>query len=181
MKISISGTRPYGGLNPVTPQNEDGILIEPPMSEPVASVAEPAASDAADPPLEPPGENAVFHGLRVTPHSLVQVNGAQQNSGVVDRACTMPPASMMRWTKAAVWSATTSRSGSEPSVFCWPAIGASSLTATGRPSSGRGRVPGARVPLLARRAPASSACVEAGLGERVDGRLDRLGARDHRA
>ena len=57
---------------------------------------------AADPPLEPPGEYAVFHGLRVTPHSFVQVNGAQENSGVVDRACTMPPASMMRWTNAAV-------------------------------------------------------------------------------
>src|SRR5205823_11906963 len=61
LKMAISGTRPYGGLNPTTPQNDAGILIEPPMSEPVASVAVPAASAAADPPLEPPGEYLVFH------------------------------------------------------------------------------------------------------------------------
>ena len=48
------------------------------MSEPVANVVVPAANDAPDPPLEPPGEKAVFHGLRVTPHSLVQVTGAQE-------------------------------------------------------------------------------------------------------
>jgi len=135
--MAISGTRPYGGLNPTTPQNDAGILIEPPMSEPVASVAVPAASAAADPPLEPPGEYLVFHGLRVTPQSLDQVIGAQQNSGVVVLACTMAPASMMRWTKAVVCSATTSRRGSDPSVFRCPAISASSFTATGRPSSGR--------------------------------------------
>jgi hypothetical protein len=51
-------------LYPTTPQNDAGILIEPPMSEPVASVAVPAASAAADPPLEPPGEYPVCHGLR---------------------------------------------------------------------------------------------------------------------
>ena len=93
------------------------------MSEPVASVAVPAASAAADPPLDPPGEYCVFHGLRVTPQSLDQVTGAQQNSGVVVLACTMPPASMIRCTNAAVLSATSSRSGSEPSVLRWPAIG----------------------------------------------------------
>ncbi len=141
MKISISGTRPYGGLNPTTPQNEDGILIEPPMSEPVASAAVPAASAAADPPLDPPGEYCVFHGLRLTPQSRDQVTGAQQNSGVVVLACTMPPASMIRCTKALVLSATLSRSGSDPSVLRWPAISASSFTATGRPSSGRGARP----------------------------------------
>jgi hypothetical protein len=128
-------------LKPITPQNEAGILIEPPISEPVASAADPAARDAADPPLDPPGEYSVCHGLRVTPHSLDQVTGAQQNSGVVVRACTMPPASMIRCTKALVFSATTSRSGSDPSVLWWPAISASSFTATGRPSSGRGWPP----------------------------------------
>jgi hypothetical protein len=43
----------------------------------VASVLVPAASDAAEPPLDPPGEYAVFHGFRVTPHSfLLRVNCA---------------------------------------------------------------------------------------------------------
>src|SRR4029077_10210681 len=139
--MAISGTRPYGGLNPTTPQNDAGILIEPPMSEPVASVAVPAASAAADPPLEPPGEYLVCHGLRVTPQSRDQVTGAQENSGVVVRACTMPPASRIRCAKAAVSSATASRSGSEPSVLRCPAISASSFTATGRPSRGKGGTP----------------------------------------
>ena len=97
------------------------------------------------------------HGLRVTPHSFVQVNGAQENSGVVVLACTMPPASMIRWAKAAVCSATASRSGSEPRVLRWPAIGASSFTATGSPSSGRGAGPAAAYRSCAARA-ASSAC-----------------------
>ena len=62
----------------------------------------------------------------------------------------------------------------------WPAIGASSLTATSRPSSGRGG--GHPCP---RTVPAAAlACVQrlvvVGLGERVDGRLDRLGPGDHR-
>src|SRR5690349_21314014 len=106
------------------------------MSEPVASVVDPAASDAPDPPLEPPGEKSVFHGLRVTPQSFVHVTGALETSGVVVLACTIPPASMIRCTNAAVSVATTSRSGSEPRVLRCPAIGASSLTATGSPSSG---------------------------------------------
>src|SRR5215472_8850892 len=111
------------------------------MSEPVASVAVPAASAAPEPPLDPPGEYSVFHGLRVTPHSLDHVTGAQENSGVVVLAWTIPPASMIRWTNGAVVSATTSRIVKEPSVFLWPAIGASSLTATGSPSSGRAASP----------------------------------------
>ena len=36
-------------------ENDAGILIEPPISEPVASGVIPAASAAADPPEEPPG------------------------------------------------------------------------------------------------------------------------------
>src|SRR6267142_141826 len=139
--MAVSGTRPYGGLKPTTPQKDAGILIEPPMSEPVARVVEPAASEAPEPPLEPPGENARFHGLRVTPQSFDQVTGAQANSGVVVLACTMAPASRIRCTNTAVWSATMSRSASDPSVFLCPFIGASSLTATRRPSRARGVFP----------------------------------------
>ena len=89
-------------MNPTIPQKDDGILIEPPMSEPVASVVDPAASEAPEPPLDPPGEYPVFQGLRVTPQSFDQVTAVHENSGVVVRAWTMPPASRMRWTKTAV-------------------------------------------------------------------------------
>ena len=64
-----AGTRPYGALNPTTPQKDDGIRMEPPMSEPLARYAVPAASAAPEPPEEPPGVKSGFHGLRVTPHS----------------------------------------------------------------------------------------------------------------
>src|SRR4051794_36410328 len=47
--------RPYAGLNPYRPLSAHGTRIEPPMSDPIASVAIPAASAAADPPDEPPG------------------------------------------------------------------------------------------------------------------------------
>jgi hypothetical protein len=132
-----SGARPGEGLNPVIPQNEAGSLFEPPISDPVASIAVPAASAAAEPPLDPPGAYARCHGLRVTPHSLVQVTGAQQNSGVVVCACTMPPASMIRCTNGAVCEGTSPRNGGDPRVLGLPAIDASSFTATGSPSSGR--------------------------------------------
>ena len=44
-----------GGLKPTTPQNDAGIRIEPPPSDPVARGTMPAAIAAADPPDEPPG------------------------------------------------------------------------------------------------------------------------------
>src|SRR5882757_2314176 len=99
------GTRPNGGLKPTTPQKEDGIRIEPPMSDPVASTVSPAASTAPAPPDEPPGVAWRFHGLRVTPHSLVWVKAAMENSGVADRACTTAPAACTRSTNGWVTSA----------------------------------------------------------------------------
>ncbi len=50
----LSGLRPKGGLKPTTPHMEAGMRIEPPMSEPLASVVVPAASEAPEPPDEPP-------------------------------------------------------------------------------------------------------------------------------
>ena len=61
------------------------------MSEPVARVAVPQARAAPEPPEEPPTAYSGFQGLRVTPHRRECVKPAQQNSGVVVRACTMPP------------------------------------------------------------------------------------------
>ncbi|MNG35404.1 hypothetical protein D3C84_1221270 [compost metagenome] len=47
------------------PQYAAGWRIEPPVSEPREKYTWPAATDAAEPPLEPPGTYSVFHGLRV--------------------------------------------------------------------------------------------------------------------
>src|SRR4051794_11174353 len=88
--------------------------IEPPISEPIAKVDVPAASEAPEPPDEPPGVNFGFHGLRVIPQSREWVTEAQENSGVAVRACTMPPAFMIRWLLTEVWSGTKSLVISEP-------------------------------------------------------------------
>ena len=50
---------------PTTPQQLDGLLIDPPASEPSASGHRQAASAAADPPLEPPAVLLKSQGLRV--------------------------------------------------------------------------------------------------------------------
>ena len=135
------GTRPYGALNPTTPFQAAGVRIEPPMSEPVASVEVPDASDAPVPPDEPPTPYSGFHGLRVTPHSRECVKPAVENSGVVVRACAMPPAARMRSAIGSVTSAISSRCSSEPMLHGWPVIGTSSLMPTQMPSSARGASP----------------------------------------
>ena len=49
------------------PQNAAGTRIEPPMSEPSSSGDMPAATAAALPPDEPPGERLRSQGLQVRP------------------------------------------------------------------------------------------------------------------
>src|SRR6476660_3389192 len=103
-----TGTRPYGGLKPTTPLNDAGMRIEPPMSEPLASVVVPDASAAPEPPEEPPTAYSGFHGLRVTPHRRDWVKPAHENSGAVVRAWTIAPASRWRRANAELCSATRS-------------------------------------------------------------------------
>ena len=66
------------------------------MSEPVASVAEPAASTAPEPPDEPPQVYFGFHGVPVVPCRRVSVIQAQQNSGQVVRPIGIAPARSSR-------------------------------------------------------------------------------------
>src|SRR5437899_2743013 len=67
------GIRPYDALNPNRPVNEAGMRVEPPPSLAVQNGTRPAATAAADPPLDPPGVRSGFHGLRVVPHAGVLV------------------------------------------------------------------------------------------------------------
>jgi len=78
-----AGTRPRDGLSPNNPQYADGIRIEPPPSPPPAKGAIPEATAAAEPPLEPPGVRAIFHGLRVGPNASGSVYAINPNSGVL--------------------------------------------------------------------------------------------------
>ena len=59
--------RPMVGLSPATPQKAAGMRIEPPVSEPMEPTHMSAASEAPDPPLDPPGTRLVSQGLRTGP------------------------------------------------------------------------------------------------------------------
>src|SRR6187549_1251535 len=77
------GTRPGDGRSPTTPQNDAGILSDPPRSVPSASPIIPVASPTAPPPVEPPALFAGFQGLRVRPNTSFQVLPPAANSGVL--------------------------------------------------------------------------------------------------
>ena len=70
--------------------------IEPPPSLAVAIGTSPAATAAAAPPLDPPGEWAGFHGLCVAPKARGSVTGSRPNSGVFDLPTMIRPARSIR-------------------------------------------------------------------------------------
>src|SRR5437764_3953513 len=73
--------RPKLGLRPTRPVKAAGIRVEPPPSLAVQNGTIPAATAAADPPLDPPGVRVGSHGLRVVPQALVWVKAVMPNSG----------------------------------------------------------------------------------------------------
>src|ERR671938_2029765 len=83
---------PFVGFSPPSPQKAAGIRTEPPLSEPVAIGASPAASAAPEPPLDPPGDQSSAHGFRVGPNSRFAVNPSISNSGTLVLPTTIAPA-----------------------------------------------------------------------------------------
>src|SRR3954447_21242212 len=73
--------RPKLDFIPTRPLKAAGMRIEPPPSLAVANGTRPAATAAAEPPLDPPGVRLVSHGLRVVPHAFVSVKAVIPNSG----------------------------------------------------------------------------------------------------
>ena len=70
--IPLRLIRPTVGLSPTTPQNEDGPIIEPSVSVPIATAQRLAAGAAAEPELEPEGLRSRAYGLRVRPPRPLQ-------------------------------------------------------------------------------------------------------------
>ena len=70
------------GLRPVIPQKAAGCLIEPPVSVPVAAKADLAATAAAEPPDDPPGEIGLVldHGFITFPFAAVSLLDPIANS-----------------------------------------------------------------------------------------------------
>src|SRR2546425_9752718 len=68
-KVQLTGitprrlTLPYVGFNPTVPQKVDGILPDPPVSVPREPKEMHDATEAAEPPLEPPVISSVFQGF----------------------------------------------------------------------------------------------------------------------
>src|SRR5690606_18273773 len=63
----LRGIRPNVGFSPKTPQQAAGILMDPPVSVPIATSAKDAATDAAEPLEEPPGISFGKRGLTGVP------------------------------------------------------------------------------------------------------------------
>src|SRR6187200_1721944 len=82
--------RPYVGLSPTTPHSDAGCRTLPPVSVPNAHTASPAATAAAEPPLEIPG---IVHGsvrgvlVRRAHRKLVAVGLADQDGARAGQAC----------------------------------------------------------------------------------------------
>ena len=70
--------------------------IEPPPSLAWANGTMPAATAAADPPLDPPALCARLHGLRVGPQASGSVVGSSPSSGVFVRPSATRPARAKR-------------------------------------------------------------------------------------
>ena len=68
-------TSPVEGRIPVTPQNAEGMRIEPAVSVPSVPVTTAAATAAALPPLEPPVARPRSHGLHARPNAALVVSG----------------------------------------------------------------------------------------------------------
>ena len=85
---------------PERPQHDDGMRIEPPPSDPVASGTMPAAIAAALPPDEPPAVCSRFHGFTVGPKTTLSVSAFHPSSGVLVLPTTTHPAATRRATRA---------------------------------------------------------------------------------
>src|SRR5271167_2248216 len=94
-------TRPYVGIRAGMPQYAPGWRIEPPVSVPKAATASPAATAAAEPPLEPPGTRSRATGFRTGPYAEFSFELPMANSSQFVLPSKIAPASSSRATAVA--------------------------------------------------------------------------------
>ena len=129
------------GLTPTTPQSAAGWRIDPPVSDPSASGAKPAATAAAEPPLEPPGTRFTSCGFRVAPNAEFSVDDPIANSSRFVLPIAIPPAARTRSTTVAVYGGSQPLRIFEEHVVAMPRVQRLSFRATGTPASGPGSSP----------------------------------------
>src|SRR5436853_7548072 len=110
--------------------------MEPPVSEPMASGAMPAATAAALPPLEPPGTRVTSCGLRVGPNAEFSVDDPMANSSRLVLPTTIAPASCSRDTIVASYGGRQCSRMRDEHVVGTPRVHMLSLRATATPASG---------------------------------------------
>src|ERR1700722_7620736 len=93
--------RPCVGFKPTTPHRAAGMRTEPPLSVPTEGGTRPAAPMAPEPLLEPPGEYAVFHGLRILPKSGLSPDSPSANLFMFALPTMTAPAALRRFTTPA--------------------------------------------------------------------------------
>src|ERR671912_2371858 len=130
------GPRPNDCLNPKMPQNAAGMRIDPAPSLPWARGPRPAATAAAAPPLDPPGDFSRFQGLNDGPNTRFPESPFQPSSGVLVFPSMTAPAAYSRPTTGASSSGTQPASIKEPRAVCTPRVGVRSLIEVGMPASG---------------------------------------------
>src|SRR5580693_5160381 len=95
-------TRPYVGITAGIPQQAPGWRMEPPVSVPSAATANPAATAAADPPLDPPGTRSSATGLRTGPYAEFSFELPMANSSQLVLPKITAPAASNRSTAVAL-------------------------------------------------------------------------------
>src|SRR5207302_11505552 len=101
--------RARDGFRPTTPHSLAGMRIEPPPSLACAAGTMPAATAAAEPPLEPPVERLGSQGLRVGPYASGSVVGSVPISGAFVLPRNTNPAARSRAAVFESWGATKPR------------------------------------------------------------------------
>ncbi len=147
------------GFTPTTPQSAAGWRIEPPVSEPSATGAYPAATAAAEPPLEPPGTRDGSRGLRVGPNAEFSVDDPMANSSRLVFATGTAPAASTRSTTVAVYGGCQPSRIRDEHVVGTPRVQRLSLSAIGTPASGPGSSPRATVASTASAAARAAASI----------------------
>ena len=171
-------TRARVGLRPTSPHSLAGMRIDPPPSLAWPMGTSPAATAAADPPLEPPVERVVSQGLRVGPYACGSVVGRMPSSGVFVLPTVTRPAARKRAARAVSAGSVQPRSlrNAMPSWKGSPAECADrSLSTKGTPRKG----PSGRSPAAAARARSKSGVITAlssgsTRSMRLDGGIDQL-------
>ena len=90
--VGPTDVRPRDVFNPTSPQQAAGMRIDPPPSDAWANGTMPAATAAAEPPLDPPGVRVTSHGLRVGRKQSGSVVGMMPSSGELVRPMITRPA-----------------------------------------------------------------------------------------